>query len=238
MISCVIIDDESKAIDVLKRYIGKVSFLELKRDFRNPVLAIEYLQKEKIQLIFMDINMPHISGIDLFKVLPYKSLLIFTTAYSEYALESYDLKAVDYLLKPISFDRFLQSVMRANEHFQLKSFDLDSSIPNNHKHEEKEDIYLKSGPKIHKIKVSEVLYIQKDGNYLVFHTDEGKILIRKNMNQVFLLISKDDFVRIHKSYVVAFRHIKVIQSNKIVLVNNTSLPIGVVYKKDLMNRIK
>lgn len=238
MISCVVIDDEPKAIDVLKRYIEKVSFLDLKESFRDPLLAIEFLQKESIGLIFLDINMPHLSGIDLFQVLPYKPLLIFTTAYSEYALESYELGAVDYLLKPISFDRFLKAITRANEQFQLKSSALETAVPTADKIAEKEYIYLKSGSKIHKINVVEILYVAKDGNYLVFHTAKNKVLARQNMNQVFKIVSPEKFVRIHKSYLVAYRHIKVIQSHQVVLANDLKLPVGVAFRDGLMKRLK
>jgi DNA-binding LytR/AlgR family response regulator len=232
MISCVIIDDESKAIDVLKRYIEKVPFLELKNSFRDPLLALDYLQKEKVQLIFLDINLPHVSGIDLFKALLHEPLLIFTTAYSEFAVESYEMRAIDYLLKPILFDRFLKSVIKANNHFLSKSHNLETT-----ERLEKEELYLKSGSKIHKIKVADIFYIEKDGNYLVFHTKGGKILVRKNMNQVFHIVNKEAFVRIHKSFVIALRHIKVIHGHKVVLVNDQSFPIGIAYKESLMSMI-
>ena len=119
--NCVIIDDEPNAIDILKRYAEQAPFLRLRQTFRNPLKAIGYLQEEQIDLIFLDINMPKLSGIQFVRSLEIKPLVIFTTAYSEYAVESYDVNAVDYLVKPIEFDRFIRAVNKAKDLFQLKS---------------------------------------------------------------------------------------------------------------------
>src|ERR1700761_3876518 len=158
MISCITIDDEPKALEVIERYCKKSSLVDLKASFREPVKAIEYLNREKVDLIFLDINMPDINGMQLVQTLPTKPMIIFTTAYSTYAVESYDLNAIDYLLKPITFERFLAALNKA---LNLKTLKNGSTA----KDDDDTSIFVKSGPQTYQVKLSDILYLEKDGNY-------------------------------------------------------------------------
>ena len=162
--TCIIIDDEPNAIDVIQRYVEKIGYLELKKTFRNPLKALEWLQTEEVDLIFLDMNMPNLKGIEFIKSLLKKPMIIFTTAYSEFAAESYELEAVDYLIKPVLFERFIKAVNKANELFQRKSFKNSEQISSVPKTDD--FVLLKSGSQTHRLKIDDILFIEKDGNYL------------------------------------------------------------------------
>ncbi len=231
MMNCIVIDDEPKAIEVLKRYIEKVDFLNLVETYRDPLKALMVLQNNTIDLLFLDINMPGISGIDFKKNIDTKAMVIFTTAYSEHAIESYNLNAVDYLLKPITFERFLKAVNKAFELQLLKSKKATAAVNN-----DTGFIFLKSGPQQHQVKLNEILFLEKDGNYLVVNLKDRKIVIRENMTDVFEVIPKEGFVRIHKSFVVALKHIQTIESEQ-VLINGVKVPIGITYKEEFLKAL-
>jgi len=220
MITCIAIDDEPKALEVIERYCGKTSLVSLKASFREPVKAIEFLQREKVDLIFLDINMPDISGMQLLQTLSIRPLVIFTTAYSHYAVESYELNALDYLLKPITFERFLIALNKAATA----------------RSSEETTILIKSGPQTYPVKVVDILYLEKDGNYMTVHLKEKHILIRENMNNVFDLVASNDFLRVHKSYVVAIRHITMIEVHQLTI-NGEKIPIGSTYRESLRARL-
>lgn len=230
--NCIIIDDEPNAIDVLKRYAEQTPYLSLRQTFRNPLKAIGYMAEDKIDLVFLDINMPNLSGMQLVKSLGEKPLIIFTTAYSEYAAASYELDAVDYLVKPIELDRFLKAVNKANELFRLKKGAQNLPI----QPADAEFVLLKSGTLTHKIKTTDILFIEKEENYLAFQTIDKKILVRANMNDVFNFIPEAQFCRIHKSFAVALQHIHTLEVHQ-VTVNKFKIPIGSSYREELMRRI-
>ncbi len=235
--NCIIIDDEPNAIDVLKRYVEQTPFLNLRQTFRNPVKAMSYLQEEKIDLVFLDINMPNLSGVQFAKVLENKPLIIFTTAYSEYAVESYELNAVDYLVKPIEFDRFIKAVNKARELFQLKSNKLNT-IPVNAKQSLNEPMFilLKSGALTYKIDINDILFIEKEENYLAFQTADKKILVRANMTELFDYVPETHFCRIHKSFAVSLKHIHTLEIHQ-VSVSKYKIPVGSSYREELMKRL-
>jgi len=228
MINCIAIDDEPKALEIIGRYCQKIDSLCLKASFREPVKALDFLNRVSVDLIFLDINMPDINGIQLIASLANKPMVIFTTAYSKYAVESYDLNAVDYLLKPITFDRFLAAINKA-------SISLTAKTKVN-KTEVQETIFIKSGPQTHQVKVSDILYLQKEGNYITVFLKDKRILIRENMNDIFDLIPSADFVRVHKSYVVAIEHISLIEVHQIII-NGEKIPIGSTYREPLRMRL-
>lgn len=232
MINCIAVDDEPKALDVIHRYCKKIDSLSLKAQFREPVKAVEFLRTEKVELLFLDINMPELNGIQLFSTLADKPMVIFTTAYSEYAIESYRLNAIDYLLKPITFERFLQSVNKASELIKLKN----NSQPGINS-SKADFIFLKSGPQTHKVKVDDIYYLEKDGNYITVYSKEKKILLRENMTDIFDLIPKEGFIRVHKSFIVASRHIETIESEQ-VIVNKTKIPLGITYRDAFLKEFK
>jgi two-component system LytT family response regulator len=234
--TCIIVDDEPNAIDVLKRYITQTPYLQLSQTFRNPLKAISYLQEEKVDVVFLDINMPNLSGIQLMRSLKNMPMVIFTTAYSEYAVESYELNAVDYLLKPIEFDRFIKAVNRAKELSDpgRKQEDGENIIAVNIK--QAEFILLKSGPLTHKVAVDHILFIEKEENYLAFHTADKKILLRANMTEVFDHVPVDRFCRAHKSFVIALKHINVLEVHQL-SIGKHKIPVGSSYRETLMERI-
>jgi len=227
MITCIAIDDEPKALEVIERYCIKTSLVDLKATFREPVKAIEFLNREKIDLIFLDINMPDISGMQLVQTLSPRPMVIFTTAYSHYAVESYDLNALDYLLKPITFDRFLAAVNKAAA---------ASSSKNTISNEDEATVFIKSGAQTYQVKKGDILYLEKDGNYITVHLKDKNILIRENMGDIFDLVPATDFVRVHKSYVVAIKHISMIEVHQLVI-NGEKIPIGSTYREALRSRL-
>ena len=234
--NCIIIDDEPNAIDVLKRYVDQIPHLTLLQTFRNPVKAMGFLQEEKVDLIFLDINMPNLSGVQFAKSIAHKPLIIFTTAYSEYAVETYELSAIDYLMKPIEFDRFIKAVNKANELFQLKNRQ-QISVQKNAIANDTSFILLKSGAQTHKVNIDDILFIEKEENYLAFQTTDKKILVRANMTELFDYVPEEKFCRIHKSFAAALKHIHTLEVHQ-VSVGKYKLPVGSNYREELMKKIK
>jgi two-component system LytT family response regulator len=234
---CIVIDDEPPAIEVLKRYIEQMPTMHLLDTFRNPLKAITFLQHNDVDLIFLDINMPNLTGVQLVHSLETKPLIIFTTAYSEYAVKSYELSATDYLVKPVEFERFLKAVNKAKEIFNLrmkarpiKSASVDPPIDSHY-------TLLKSGPVTHKVKVDEILFIEKEENYLVFQTTDKRILIRANMSEIFDFVPLARFCRVHKSFVVSLKHIETMEAHQL-SIGKHKIPIGSSYRDDLLARIQ
>ena len=202
--NCVIIDDEPAAIDVLKFHLSSIPFVVLKKTFRDPLDALEYLPEHKVDVMFLDINMPKLSGISFPKFLQNPPLIIFTTAYSEYALESYDLKAIDYLLKPIEFNRLLQAVMKAKQ-FLEKNISITTSSSKISPDISKQTIFIKSGSEFHQLFIQNIEYIESDGNYVTFYINKRPILARYKISEVLELLPKEYFTRVHRSYIVALK---------------------------------
>jgi len=233
--TCIIVDDEPNAIEVLKRYVEKVESLQLLGTFRNPVKAIAYMQQMPADVIFLDINMPHIKGTDLLQTIGSQPLVIFTTAYTEYAVTSYELDAVDYLVKPIAFERFLKAVNRARERHEQKL--LHTNAASQLSAEGKSQfVFLKSGAQVHKVLLDDIRYVEKQSNYLSFNTTNKKILVRGNMNEVFELLPPEKFCQVHKSFVVALDKIDVIEAHQL-SIGKTTVPIGNSYRDQLRQRL-
>lgn len=229
MMNCIAIDDEPKALEIIERYCQKIDSICLKATFREPVKAIEFLRSEEIDLVFLDINMPDINGIQLIAALAARPMVIFTTAYSNYAVESYNLNAVDYLLKPITFDRFLASLNKAAVSFAQKN-------KTGSKNASPDTVFIKSGPQTYQVKINDILYLQKDGNYITVHLKDKKILIRENMTDIFEIVPEEEFVRVHKSFVIAIRHITMIEVHQLII-NGEKIPIGSTYRDNLRTRL-
>ena len=229
MMNCIAIDDEPKALEIIERYCQKTDAICLKATFREPVKAVEFLNREKIDLVFLDINMPDINGIQLIATLAVKPMVVFTTAYSNHAVESYNLNAIDYLLKPITFERFLAAVNKALNIFSIKNNEAVKS-------ETGETVFIKSGPQIYQVKISDILYLEKDGNYITVYLRDKKILIRENMTDIFSIVPADQFVRVHKSFVVAIKHITMIEVHQLII-NGEKIPIGSTYREPLRLRL-
>lgn len=217
--TAIAIDDEPIALEVIKSLAAKVPFLELKAIFTNAFEGIEYLQKHKTDVLFLDIKMPDISGIEVSRSLQNPPMIIFTTAYSEHAVEGFELDAVDYLLKPFSLQRFLKACTKAHELYLLK----------NENNKEKDFIFLKDGYGRVKVLFTDILYIEAAGNYLNVFISSGKIVTRLTVSEMLEMLPANLFTRIHRSYIVA--NSKVTKFNKqSVFVNETELPIGMSYE--------
>jgi len=235
---CIAIDDEPIALKVIERFVNKVPFLELQRSFQNPVEASLFLQENPTDLIFLDIQMPDLTGLQFLQSLPHPPKVIFTTAYSEYAAESYDLDAVDYLLKPIPFARFLKAVNKA---FKLHQFEAEHDAG-----QEGEDslqdalspyLFLKSDTRIFKVKRDEIRYIEGMRDYIAVHTPQKRIMTLMSLSKMLLRLPPSDFIRVHKSYIINLHHIALIQQNRI-LIGEREIPISNTYREDFFSRIE
>lgn len=226
MITCIAIDDEPRALNVIKNHVSKVDFLELKESFVDPFKAISYLNEQPVDLIFLDINMPDISGFEFLKHLSAKPAFIFTTAHSEYAIQSYEVEAIDYLLKPFDFSRFLLAATKAKN----KLSENDNSTVS------KEFLFLNTGLSKQKVLVDEIFYVESDGNYMNYITKNGKLMIRASIKETLNTLPSSRFVQIHRSFIVSLRWIEKIQDNH-VYISGKEIPIGNTYKSKLLKLI-
>lgn len=236
MIKCIIVDDEAHAIEVLDHYVKQTPHLHLVASFTNPIEALQLLSQQKIDLVFLDIQMPEISGIDFIKAIQGKSKVILTTAYSEFALEGYDLYVVDYLLKPIRLPRFLAAVQKAVE--QIHALNEISSQP-----EIVEDDYIfvktESKGKLLKINLADIDFIESMKNYVAIHRGGQKTLVYTTMKDLEERLPKKKFIRVHKSFIIPISRITGIEGNLVRLKNvSAEILIGENYKAELMEIIK
>lgn len=230
---CIVVDDEQLAIDVLSRYIEKVSSLEAAATFTDAVAAVEFLSKYPVDLIFLDINMPDLNGLQLLNSLEKKPLVIFTTAYSEYAVESYNYNAVDYLLKPVTFDRFMKAVNKA-QNLSIPAITATTSQENA---AAPVTLQIKSGNSTHFIPEDSISYIEGAGNYVTIFTQDEKIMSLMSMSRMEALLNPRLFVRIHKSYIVSLARIRKTDRASLT-VGNTELPIGHTYRDRLFRALQ
>lgn len=232
---CVVIDDEPYALDLIKDYIQRTPFLELVSGFSNPFKALDFLNRERVDLIFLDINMPELSGIQLIKTLHYPPKVIFTTAYPEFAAESYEYNAIDYLVKPVKYERFLKAVNKAAKLIQPE-IQTPTIITQEPKVEKDGFIFVKSGQQQVKILPSEILYVEAAGNYMCFYTREKKVMSLLTMNEVLDLLPGNNFVRIHKSYIISLNHIDAIERHDVVI-GGKQIPIGITYREHFLKAL-
>ncbi|MCP3926446.1 MAG: response regulator transcription factor [Desulfobacterales bacterium] len=226
--NCIVIDDEYLALKQMEKYILQTPSLKLEKSFRSSLSALNYL-KNSVDLIFLDIDMPDLNGMELLQALAKPPLVIITTAYSEYALESYDYQVVDYLLKPIEFPRFLKATDKALKLFQ-----------SNKDHDEKkhqDSIFVQSGTELHQIKLKEIIYIEGAGNYLYIHTVKKKIMTLLTLKEMEKLLITGPFIRVHKSYIVNLEYIESIEHDHIIF-NDIKIPVGKYYKENFYSLIK
>lgn len=231
--NCIIVEDQPPAQRILKKYIEDMGSLELRGTFSNALQAMEFLKSESVDLLFLDINLPKLSGVDFLKTLANPPSVILTTAFSEYALEGYELNVVDYLLKPFSFQRFVKAVSKVSERQRPRQ------TPGNSEHPEtpKKEIYIKSGYEHVKIAIDAILYIKVDADYTEIVTDEGKQLSSEPLRFWLETLPEDQFYRIHKSHLINARRIEKIVGNQVKLSGDNKLPIGRAYKEDFMKSI-
>lgn len=235
MIKCIIIDDEPLALELLEDFISKIPFLELAASCSNGFEASTILQEQNIDLIFTDIEMPNFSGIDVIKSLEQKPLFIFTTAYSHYAVEGFNLNAVDYLVKPIPFHRFLKAVNRAQKALNLKS---DVNLTPKNQFIDTKFIFVKSEYENLKIDLNEIKYVEGLKDYIKIYTYAKKPVLTLNSLKNFEeKLGSGNFIRVHKSYIVSINHITSVQRNRI-LIDDKRIPIGLSYKDKFIKRIE
>lgn len=234
---CIIIDDEPLAVDLLKDFVGKVESLELVNTFNNAIDAISAINKTEVDLIFLDIEMPHFTGIDFIKAIDKKPLIIFTTAYSNYAVEGFDFGAVDYLIKPIPFNRFLKAVVRA-QHIFTPSEPIQNSTPVIVAADESNNfIFVRAEYENVKINYADILFVEGLKDYVKIYTTDGKyVLTLMSLIKLETSLSHKGFSRIHRSYIVNLAHIKSIQKNKVLIVDRR-LPISESYKTAFFSKI-
>ena len=232
MLKAIAIDDEPIALDVVKALAGKVGFLELVGLYTDAYEAMKRLQQERIDLLFLDIKMPDISGIEFLRSIPHPPMVIFTTAYSEHAVQSFELDAIDYLLKPFSQGRFLKACNKAFELYQLKrgaapAAGLMTGAPAALGH-----IFIKSGYGQVRVRLDDILYLQSTGNYMQFVLRDEKVLSRLTMSEAEALLPPPAFVRIHRSYLVAGGKVERIERDTL-WVAGYELPIGAGYAGEI-----
>lgn len=228
---CLIVDDEPLAIEVLKSHIGKINSIEIAGTAGDAVEAFDFLNKNKVDLMFLDIHMPEMKGTELIKSLNNPPAVIFTTAYREYALEGFDLNVIDYLLKPISFGRFMQAV---EKYFRLHNN--ESEITLHKKGTSEEFLYLRERNVIHKIPLNEIVYAESMGDNLTIYTSDREITSRITISSVEKLLSDKDFLRIHRSFIVSVKHITSFSPVSI-FIGKKSFPIGSSYKKNVFEKL-
>lgn len=228
---CVIADDEPIARQILERYIQEVSTLELVGMCKNAFEVIELLQRESVDLLFLDINMPKLNGISLLKTLKHPPNVVITTAYPEYALDGFELDVRDYLLKPFSLERFLQAVFKVQKSMQT-TVATPISLATSTTNKQEDYLFVKSDKKIIKLYLADVQYIEAYGNYIKIHADE-MILVGQSLSDFASKLS-DQFIRIHKSYIINFDQLKLVDGNQLLLSGGAKLPIGKSYRKALL----
>lgn len=233
-LTCIIADDEPIARQILENYIEQIPNLELSASCKDAFEVLEILQKQSVDILFLDINMPKLSGLSLLKTLHKRPNIIITTAYPEYAIEGFELSVTDYLLKPFSLERFIQSVIKVQKKHLLKK-DVVSVLVKETE-EINSSVFVKSDKKLIKIPFHTIKYIEAYGNYIKVYTDT-MILTSNTLSHFFKKLPKEDFIQIHKSFVINFNELKLIEGNQVVLNNNSILPIGKSYRKLVLDKI-
>lgn len=226
ILKCLVVDDEPIAREGIISYIGKLNFLEVAGECSTALEAAECLQNNTYDLMFLDIQMPHLSGLEFLESLDKAPLTILTTAYSEYALEGFRLQVVDYLLKPITFQRFFQAALKAQETHLLKNGDDDTNTY----------MYVRQGESFVKIIWKEILYIESMQNYLKLHFKDKVLIIHQTMTSLEDILPKDYFFRIHKSYMVNISYIELISGTR-VFINGKEIPISRQKKDELLSTV-
>ena len=233
MIRCLVVDDEPLALHILEDYISKVPFLELVKATTNPIEALTMVQEGNIDLVFLDVQMPELTGIQFLKIANGKTKVILTTAYSQYALEGYELDVVDYLLKPIAFDRFFKAAQKAQGIIQ-PSVQQPVAEPVQQVQQQQQDflsdfIFVKSEYKIQKVYLHQILYIEGLKDYISIFTSTERIITLQNMKKMEDTLPEKHFVRVHKSYIVALNKIDSIERSRI-FIGDKIIPVGDTYR--------
>ncbi len=231
MINCVTIDDEPLARECITNYVREIDFLRLTASVNNPIALSQIESKEKVDLIFLDIQMPVMNGIDFLKSTSNHPMVIITTAFPSYALEGYQLDVLDYLLKPITFSRFFQAVHKAREYFILRQSSNGNTTP-----QPEESFFIKCEHKYEKLYFSDILFVQAMQNYVIIHTTRGRYTTLLYLKNVAENLSDKNFIRVHKSYLVAIDKVETIHDHEITIQGHR-IPISRNYKEMVLKKI-
>lgn len=231
VVKCLIVDDEPPAIRLIEKYVSRVPFLELVSTTTSALTALSVIEAGGIDLVFMDIQMPDITGLQLSKIVKGKTNVIFTTAYPQFALESYNVQAVDYLLKPFEFERFYEAVLKVKSNPKVEVKEIVKQVD--------DFIFVKTDGKnnFEKVQIDEICYIEGLKNYVAIHLKDKQIITNNTLKSIEEFLPALDFVKTHKSFLVSLRHITKTDSLN-VFINGKSIPIGDTYKKELFDIIQ
>ncbi len=228
-ISCIIIDDEPIARKGLKEYIADAGFLQLTGEYDSPLKATDIITSGAVQLLFLDIQMPRITGLDFFKTLQHPPPVIFTTAYPQYALEGFEVNALDYLVKPFSFDRFLKAALKAKEFYEVRETNLAEAKTSDY-------FFIKADNRLVKIQFDEILFVEARQNYVTIHTPSKKYMTYLTFKAVEDYLPADKFLKVHKSYIVAASKIDSIEGNDI-RIGQQHIPVSRTQKDEVMGKL-
>ena len=232
-VKALIIDDEPLAQNVIQQYANKLPELTITGTCNDAICANKFLREHPVDLIFLDINMPKLSGISFLKNLKNRPLVIFTTAYSEYALEGFELNALDYLKKPFSFERFCKAYFRAEELLLLKESSQSVKVENT----KNNFLFIKTNKKMIKVNFSEILYIEGLGDYIKIHLEDKRLITNLSMKKIHSLLPQNEFYRTHKSFIISLDKIDAVEGNMTVI-NGNKLPIGNSYRQEFIKLVK
>jgi DNA-binding LytR/AlgR family response regulator len=232
--SCVIVDDEPLARQVLEQYIASVPYLRLVQSCSTALEALSVMNRTKIDILFADVNMPELTGIQLVKLLDVPPKVILATAFETFAVQGFEIGAVDYLMKPISFERFVKAVQRAIDiPSQPNSLERERDVAN-----ENQMLFFKTDKVFHKVFVNDLRYVEAYGNFVKLHTTESTLLISDTLTSVQMLLPINRFVRVHKSFIIALTEIIRVEGNTVFLSNEEAIPIGASFRKEFVERLQ
>jgi DNA-binding LytR/AlgR family response regulator len=235
--NCIAIDDEKLALNKIKRYVDKIQYLNLIETFENAIDSIHFLKENEVHLIFLDIEMDELNGIEFLESINNIPYVIITSAYKTYALKSFEFNVIDYILKPIEFSRFVKAVEKVYSNFQK---DVKLKEPNNisinlNDNDKEEFLFLKEGRKMNKVSTSDILYIKGMKDYLRIYTRNSKLMILSNFSSLLNKLPSDNFIRVHRSYIVSLNKIDFLENNKIGI-GEKIIPVGISYKMEFNKR--
>lgn len=232
LIRCIIVDDEAIARDILENHLSKIDTVRIVGSSKNALEAFKLINSEEVDLVFLDINMPEITGLSFARSMTRDIKIIFTTAYREYAVDGFDLQAVDYLLKPISFERLLQAI---NKYMQERGAKLAEDL---NKQQDKDDasFFVRSDRKMIRINLQDIMFVESLSDYIKIHMQEKTVVTRETLTSLEAMLPHRDFIRIHRSYLVSISHIESFTSETVV-VDKHELPISRSHKEEVLRRL-